>query len=102
MKNEEILLQHENLSSQSNYKKLAMAVCEILHIKTTHNDKLETLLHKIENWTKNMPYFSTPQKEIIETTIELLDAIRKKSKISEIQQKIKELDDKVSFARDFD
>jgi hypothetical protein len=102
MKNEEILLQHENLSPQSNYKKLAMAVCKILQIKATDNDELETLLHKIENWTKNMPYFSTPQREIIETTVGLLDAIKKKSKISEIQQKIKELDDKVSFATDFD
>lgn len=94
---------HKKVNATSkDYESLAMKVCGILQIRVSSDEKPESLLYKIDKWIKNMPYFSSTQKEIIELATEILDEIRKKAGVDEISDKIKKLDEKVSFDRDFD
>jgi putative protein kinase ArgK-like GTPase of G3E family len=84
------------------YQKLMIKICEILQIEKHDDEELDSLLQKTEKWAKNMPYFSSTQKEIIELTTEILEAIRKRDSLEEIKEKIEKLDDLVSFDRYFD
>lgn len=78
-----------------------MKVCNILQIDAYENEKLESLMNKLEIFSKT-PYFTSTQKEILLITREIIEAISTKININKINGKIKKLNDKVLFDRYFD